>query len=404
MIFVGIDWSEEGHSVELQAANGDRLKQLRIGTGIEGLSKLQEAILEQEVAPEQVVVAIETSRGPLVNALVGSGYLVYAVNPLTSARAREGEAPSRSKSDRADARMLANLVRTKRGELRQLAGDSPEAQAVRIRARSHLRALRLQQRQRNQLRSTLLNFYAGGLHLLEKEDLRDALAVLQIAPEPRRGRRVTQEQIIRALAGLGRERNLAAKAATMQAQLREPQLELRSQLVVAAYADEVSFIVRSLLQLRKELAQLEEQLADSFRGHPDAEIYKSLPGLADVLGARVLGESGDDPAHYRNARARKNYAGNSPVTKASGKYRQVSRRVVRNRVLADAGWRWAFSALTASPGARQYYDQLVARGHTHNQALRALANRLTGILHGCLKNRSPYQESLAWTSALRPAA
>jgi transposase len=405
MTFIGIDWSEEHHNIEIQTGSGKRLKELRIEAGVEGLSQLQETIADLTKEPSQVVVGIESSHGLLVNALVASGYKVYAVNPLTSARAREGEFPAGSKSDRGDARMLANLVRTKRQDLRPLAGDSEQAQAIRIRARSHVRAIRMQQRLRNQLRSALLNFYPGALPLLgEDQDLRDALAVLSVAPTPERGRRLSMNKLITTLRRHGRQRNLEAKAATVQDWLRAAQLELSSGMVVAAYGDEVSFLVRSLLQVRSEVAQLEQQLAADFRKHPDAEIYLSLPGLADVLGARVLGESGDDPARYANARARKNYFGNSPVTQASGKRRLVGRRIARNRLLADAAWRWANSAITTSPGARRYYDQLIARNHHHNEALRALANRLAGILHGCLRHHRLYDEALAWPYSLEEVA
>jgi transposase len=310
-----------------------------------------------------------------------------------------------SKSDQGDAHLLANLVRTKRQDLRPLAGDSEQAQAIRVRARSHVGAIRMQQRLRNQLRSTLLQFYPGVLPLLgEDEELRDALAVLLVAPNPERGRRLSLSKLEATLTRQGRQRNLAPKAAQIQAWLRTPQLELVQPKLVSAYSDEVSYLVRTLLQIRAELAQLEAQLAADFREHPDADIYLSLPGLADVLGARVLGESGDDPTRYLNARARKNYAGNSPITRASGKRRLVSRRIARNRLLADATFGWAFAALRGSPGARCYYDQLRARNKTHNEALRALANRLVGILHGCLRHHCLYDELLAWSVPLEEAA
>ena len=302
MIFIGIDWSEEHHQVEIQSESGKRLKELRVEAGAAGLTKLQETITGLTEEPGQVAVGIEANHGLLVNALVASGYLVYAVNPLTSARAREGEAPARSKSDRGDARMLANLVRTKGQDLRPLAGDSEEAQAIRIRARSLVRAIRMQQRLRNQLRSALLNFFPGALPLLgEDQDLRDALAVLSLAPTPEGGRRLSLNKLAATLRRHGRQRNLEAKASQIQAWLRAPQMELGLPKVVSAYADEVSYLVRTLLQVRSEIAQLEQQLASDFREHPDAEIYLSLPGLADVLGARVLGESGDDPARFANA-------------------------------------------------------------------------------------------------------
>ena len=116
-----------------------------------------------------------------------------------------------------------------------------------------------------------------------------------------------------------------------------------------------------------------------------------------MLSARVLAEFGDDPHRYDSAKARKNYAGTSPITRASGKKKVVTARHVRNDRLIAALIAQAFSALRVSPGARAYYEKQRARGIEFNAALRQLANRLVGILHGCLKTGTPYDEATAWT-------
>jgi len=105
-----------------------------------------------------------------------------------------------------------------------------------------------------------------------------------------------------------------------------------------------------------------------------------------------------------DARARRNYAGTSPITRASGKHRVVLARYARNERLFNACYLWAFASLTASPPARAYYDRQRSRGKTHNQALRALANRLVAILHGCLRQVRPYEESIAWPDGIKAAA
>ena len=134
-----------------------------------------------------------------------------------------------------------------------------------------------------------------------------------------------------------------------------------------------------------------------FGQHPDAEIIQSQPGLGAVLGARVLAEFGDAPGRYASAKARKNYAATSPITRASGRKKVVAARFVHNDRLIDALMTQAFAALRVSPGARACYDQQRARGSEHNAALRQLANRLVGILHGCLKTGSRYDEATAWS-------
>ena len=115
-----------------------------------------------------------------------------------------------------------------------------------------------------------------------------------------------------------------------------------------------------------------------------------------MAGGSGSGEFGDDPHRYPDARARKNYAGTSPITRACGRQRIVLARYARNRRLGDALHQQAFCALTGSPGARAYYDTLRSRGISHHAALRQLGNRLVGILHGCLKTRTTYDEHIAW--------
>jgi len=142
---------------------------------------------------------------------------------------------------------------------------------------------------------------------------------------------------------------------------------------------------------------LQGQVEADFGRHPDAEIYLSQPGLGHILGARVLGEFGDDPHRYASGKARKNYAGTSPITRASGKKKVVIARFIRNGRLIDALMAQAFTALNISPGARAFYDAERASGTGHNAALRKLASRLVGILHGCLKTRTLYDEATAWS-------
>jgi hypothetical protein len=148
--------------------------------------------------------------------------------------------------------------------------------------------------------------------------------------------------------------------------------------------------------LDEQVKILQGQVEEHFGPHPDAEIYQSQPGLAAILGARVPGEFGDDPDRYADAKSRKNYGGTSPITRASGKKKVVAARFIHNDRLIDALMSWAFSSLNASPGARAFYDAQRAKGLQHNDALRRLANRLVGILHGCLKTRTLYDEATAW--------
>jgi transposase len=163
-------------------------------------------------------------------------------------------------------------------------------------------------------------------------------------------------------------------------------------------------LVAVIGEMQAQIDRLEIELADRFEQHPDAKIIRSLPGLGMTLGARALAEFGDDPNRNADAKSRKNYSGMSPITRASGKHHVVLARYARNKRLADACYQWAFATLTASPGARAYYDQRRAAGDTHHRALRALGNRLVGILHGCLRHGTSYDEHTAWAHRQQLAA
>ena len=136
----------------------------------------------------------------------------------------------------------------------------------------------------------------------------DALAILAIAPDPARGRKLSQARIVTALRRGGRQRNLDRRASEIRTALRAPQLAAPP-LVVEAQAANTLALVAVITTLNEQIARLEAELVEAFDRHPDAEILRSLPGLGAILGARVLAEFGDAPGRYVDARARRNDAG-----------------------------------------------------------------------------------------------
>jgi len=308
VLFIGDDWAEGHHDIELEDEAGRRLARARLPEGLEGITRLHALVAEHapgswaELPPDQVagqvIVGIETDRGPWVTALRAAGYQVFAINPLSAARYRQRHSTSGAKSDAGDAHVLAEIVRLDRDHHRPIAGDSDLADAVKLLARAH-----------------------------------------QIAVWER---------------------------------------------------------TRQVLRVDEHFAR-----------HPAADIYLSQPGFGVVLAARTLGEFGDDKDRFATARARKNYSGQSPITRASGKKSVVLARYATNRRLGAALHLQAFAALGASPGARAYYDAIRARNIGHHAALRQLANRFVGILHGCLKTGTLYDENTAWQhhrTDIQPAA
>jgi transposase len=402
-IFVGIDWAEAHHDVCVLDAEGQVLATRRVAEGLAGVAALHTVVGEHADRPDEVVVGIETDRGLLVTALVAAGYRVYAINPLAAARYRERHTTSRAKSDRGDAKVLADLVRTDRHNHRPVAPDSELLAAIKVLARAHQSLIWTRQRQLNALRSTLREFYPGALHAFDELGHPDALAVLAAAPDPERGRRLSTAQLVAALRRGGRQRNLERRAAEIRAVLRAPQLAAPP-LVAEAQAASAAALVAVIGTLSAQIAALEASLAERFEQHPDAAILRSQPGLGSILGARVLAEFGDAPNRYADAKARRNYAGTAPITRASGTSRAVVARLARNKRLFDACYQWALCALTASPGARAYFDAHNPGPHTAKVARRKLANKLVGILHGCLTHRTRYDELQAWPQGVAEIA
>ena len=396
-LFVGDDWAEDHHDVELMDTAGRVLARKRLPEGVAGIARLHELIGQQlggDGEDAEVVIGIETDRGPWVAALVAAGYTVYAVNPLQASRYRERHGVSGAKSDTGDAHMLTDMVRTDSHQLRAVAGDSADAGAVKVVARTHKTLIWERTRQVQRLRHQLRDYFPAALAAFEDLDAPDALELLAKAPDPARAAKLTRAQVSAALKR-ARRRDITAKSTAILAVLRSAHLG-QPPAVTAAYAATARSLIAVITVLNEQVKTLQGQVEAHFGRHPDAEIYLSQPGLGLILGARVLGEFGDDPDRYASGKARKNYAATSPITRASGKKKVAAARFIRNERLTDALMAQAFAALTASPGARALYDAERASGTEHNPALRKLANRLVGILHGCLKTRTLYDEATAW--------
>lgn len=396
MIFVGDDWAEGHHDIYIQDTDGKKLSKCRVAESIEGVAQFHELVARYITEPSEVVVGIETDQGLFVTALVACGYKVYAINPLSASRYRDRHGLSGAKSDPADAKLLADIVRTDRHNHRLVADDSDDVHATKVLERTHQNFIWARQSNTNVLRSTLKEFYQAAVEAFG-DDLSspDALFVLRAAPTPAQGVRLSIGQIEAALRKGGRQRNVPSRAREIQTHLRTEHLQAPAALA-NAFGSSVVATVGVVITYNAQIKTLEADLAANFDAHPDSEIIRSLPGLGPILGARVLGEFGDDPNRYHDAKSRKNYASTSPITKASGKSKVVLARFTKNKRLADACDQWAFCSLTNSPGARALYDAHRAKDESHHQALRVVANRLVGILHGCLKHRTRYDEAVAW--------
>ena len=404
-VYCGIDWAEDHHDIALADRDGNLLARRRISDDAAGLAMLLALLAEHGDTPDDPIpVAIETPRGLLVACLRATGRQVYPINPMPVARYRDRHSVAGRKSDHGDSFVLASVLRTDMHAHRPLPADSELAQAVAVLARAQQNAVWDRTTAHNKLRSHLREYYPGFLAAFA--DARggilrpEARAILAAAPTPADAATLTLTQLRALLKKAGRSRGIDTEATRLREAFRAPQMR-QLPLVEAAMGRQALALLGKLNAACAAASDLEHAAAESFNLHPDAGIITSFPGLGPLTGARVLAEIGDDRSRFQDAKGLKAYAGAAPITRASGKTKSVTRRRIKNNRLNAAGYTWAFSALTASPGARAHYDRRRDDGDRHAAAQRNLFGRLLGCLHRCLTTGQHYDENIAFPASTK---
>ena len=401
--FCGIDWSEGLNDVAVVDRLGVVVARARIPATPAGVRDLI-AVLGRLSASHthgrrQVPVAIETNRGLLVEALRERRQPVFQIPPNVVAGDRRRHAPAPKKSDRSDAELLALILRDGWGRLRPLPERSAQSSAITVLAHAQLRAQHVRQRLQVTLRSLLREAHPAAVDAWSHLDFglrrAEARAVLAAAPTAAAANRLTQYRLAKILAGAGRTRLVDLEAYRLRDLFAEPVLRPPAP-VERALAAEVQAVLAQFDHACIASDQLTDQLTELFSEHDSAPVYLSFPGCGPLIGARLLAELGDDPARFATAAGLRAYAGLAPLTWASGSSRLVTHRRICNRRLKTVCHRWAFSALTRSPGARLLYDRRRAAGDTYAGALRRVAGRLLGGLHHCLATGETYDEQRAF--------
>ncbi|MCK2245233.1 MULTISPECIES: IS110 family transposase [unclassified Crossiella] len=409
--FAGIDWSEGLNDVAVVDDSGEIIASARIPETPEGITEclrlLAKANPSSRHRRRDVPIAIETGTGLLVDALVSRGQTVYAINPAVVARYRGRLHPTRQKSDRRDAALLANILRTDLIHHRPLPVNTPAATAIAVLVREYQSAARARQRHFNRLRSQLREYFPAAITAWQELPnglLRpEARALLAIAPTPALAARLSRTRVRTTLAEAGRTRLLDDQADRLFDHFRIRQL--RTHPVV-----EETMGIRTLAQLDAlnhadhTATELAEHAGTAFEAHPHSAIYRSFPGVGPLIALRLFAELGDDNTRFATARGLRAYAGAAPLTWASGSGSSVSYRRIANKYLMATGHVWAFTSLTKSPGCRDHYDRRRAAGDAHAAALRNLFGRLITCLHHCLNHNELYNEATAFATAVSEAA
>jgi transposase len=393
-LYVGIDWASEKHHVAVVDPKGERVGDNQVAHSGAGLEALVDYLTRAAPDPARVAVAIEVPRGAIVDTLLARGYHVFAINPKQLDRFRDRHTVAGAKDDRRDAFIAADALRTDRSAFRRLQPDDPRLIQLRELSRTHDELVSEERRLANRLREQLWRYYPQALGHCAAADEPWLWSLLEQAPTPAQGQRLTRSAL-RAL--LGRHRIRRFTGDDLHTTLHAPSLHVAPGTVEAA-SEHVGVLVprlRLVYEQRARCARRLEGLLDALatadegrHEHRDVTILRSLPGVGRVVAATMLAEA-SGPLAARDYQTLRAQTGAAPVTRQSGKIRLVAMRRSCNHRLRAAVFHWARTSIRLDPRCRAQYQQLRQR-HSHARALRGVADRLLGVLIAMLRNGTTY--------------
>lgn len=391
MYYVGIDWADENHQVFITDDSAQRLGAFSIENSRSGVEELFERIRYFVKDQKQVLFALETSKGLLIDSILDAGYTVYPINPKSVDRYRDRYKVSGHKSDDFDAMVLANILRTDRHNYRPILPDSPITRELKILTRECCSLIRLKTMLSNQLTSCLKDYYPVALELFCKLDQQITLLFLKNFPTYQQAKQVSLPQWGKFLSKHHYRVGVKKKAHEIYLKLQEPQFNVEP-FVDNAKAGYTLALVEQLQLLLSQIKSFENKIEQLLKQHTDSEIFLSLPGAGITLAARMVSEFGDNRERYKKVSSVQAEAGTAPITESSGNWKFVHFRSACRKSFRNTMHQFAFCSIKESPWAKQRYQQYVASGKKHTQSIRCLANAWLEIIFPMWKNYMPYSE------------
>jgi transposase len=397
--FVGIDWASDEHRACLLDGSGKCIAERNVTHDGTGLSELCSWLVERTgVQPGEIAVAIETPRGPVVEALLEHGFQVHAINPKQLDRFRDRFSVAGAKDDSRDAYVLGHSLRTDRHAFRRLTVDDPLVIELREWSRMNDELKQEQNRLTNRVRDQLWRYYPQALGLTDELAADWFLELWQLLPTPAKAARATEKTVARILKAHRIRRLDAAEVLRI---LRQPPLAVAPGTTQAASAHIQSLVARIRL-VNQQIKQGErrlDQLCDAIEAaetapgqiceQRDVAILRSMPGLGRINIATLLAEA-CEPLRHRDYHKLRTLSGQAPVTRRSGKSCIVLRRYACNNRLRNAVYQWARVAIQHDPMSKRRYASQRARGHSHGRALRGVGDRLLYVLCTMLRRQTPF--------------
>ena len=388
---IGIDWADDHHDVCLQEAGSSRIESGRIAQEPRALAEWI-AALRHRFGGRPVGVCLETSRAPLVTALIEHDFIVlFPVNPRTLKRFREAFAPNGAKDDPEDAALLLELLCKHEDRLHRWQPDDAQTRAIARLVEARRKAVDLRTKLTNQLTAELKGYFPQALSWAGELDAQLATDFLQRWPTLEAVQRAKPQTIRKFYYG-----HNCRRADLIEQKIEEIRTAValtNDPAIVETSALTVQVLARQIDALRPSIARYDKEIATRFGDHPDAHLFDSLPGSGPAMAPRLLSAFGSQRDRFQAATEVQEYSGIAPVTKRSGKQCQVTWRWSAPKFVRQSFHEFARLSIHHSAWARAYYEMQRDRGKSRHAAIRALAFKWIRIIFRCWKERTAYDEA-----------
>lgn len=395
MLYVGIDWATDSHTVTFLAGPGERLATLTIDNTLKGFLTLLEAVRKHAgknkpaLAPKDVLFAIEERNLRLVDFLLANGFTGYHIEPTRMKGYRLRYSSSGNKTDPADSFILADVLCRDRDQLSLITPDSETLRALKTFLLDREGFVRDQTRLTNRLIACLRQYYPEALELFSDVAGKTALAFIEAYPEFVMAHKLSRKQVQKFLAE--HHCNRAAQLERILQVLGDDPIPVPP-VIVRTKQQQALSIIRQLRVAQAAVAEYDAEIQRLGAESEEVERFRGLPGSGPLIGAGLHTLFGDDRMRFGSAMEVQSFVGTAPKTTQSGKWRAVCFRFGCNRFYRMLGQQMAFGALRSSAWAKRYYKRKRAEGKTHQHALRCLANLLLKIAYAVWRDRSNYNE------------
>ena len=386
--YVGLDWADEKHSYVLCLPDGSEIERGQIEHTPEAIEAWVNK-LHERFGKHPVAVALELSGGPLVWALCEYPFLVlYPVTPQASAEFRKALHPSGAKSDPADSAVLVKILMYHRDHLRRLQLADTQTRLLAELCRDRRDAVQERTRCVLKLTAALKDYFPLALQFVGPLKNNAACKVLLKWPSLEELQNAPLHRVRKFLYGLNCRQEIEERL-----ELIAPAKPLtKDTAVIESGRRRVALLAQMILTLNEHIEHYEQRIKEIFKSHPDRQLFDNLPGAGPALAPRLLVSFGLDRARYQSASELSAYSGIAPIEISSGKSKYHQMRVACPKFLRQTFHEFAGKAVAFCPWSRKYYDAQVAKGKTHNRAIRSLAFKWQRILWACWTTNQPYRQ------------